>query len=197
MMTYKIFIFISFGFFLLAQGSVKNGFELTVGAISTPINSITTSETAKKEMLGELYNPFGIKYIFDISSNYQLSAHLSTTRLSLINNKDKDKGLSTYITQLGADMFFNSSSRVLFKSQLGVQMYEMKGSGGQVELRNGNDTASFDLPSRTVNSQLIYIGVGSRFDFDSFNIETDLNILSAFSSTRRTFFLSLVLGVPL
>lgn len=190
-------LILCFGLSVAAQASVKTGFQFTTGITSVPLNSVTTSPTAKKDFLGEFYNPLGFKYNFESFSSYQLSANLSTTKLSLISNKDKDNGLSTYLTQLGVDVLFSSSSNVYFKSQLGILAYEMKGAGGTKELANGTGTTTFDLPNRTVNSQMIFMGLGSQIDFGSGNLEMNFNIVSPFSSTRRSYLLSLMFGVPL
>ncbi len=193
-------IFLIFLFLICALTShagIKPGFQFLFGATSLPLNSVTTQNSAKKDFLGELYNSLGVKYNFTGGSDYQYSAILTTTKISLISNKDKDKGLTTSLTQLEGNLVFSSSSSFQFKSQLGILMYEMKGSGGQVDLPNGTSTATFDLPSKTVNAQTIYLGGGVQYDFGSFSLAADLNFLSFFSNTRRNYFLSLTLGVPL
>ncbi len=177
--------------------AAKPGFQFLFGATSVPLNAVTTQTSAKKDFLGELYNPLGVKYNFNGGTDYQYSAILTTTKISLISNKDKDKGLTSTMTQLEGNLVFNSSSTFQFKSQLGILMYEMKGSGGQTQLPNGNSTATFDLPSKTLNAQTIYLGGGLQNDFGSFSVSADLNFLSFFSNTRRNYFLSLMLGVPL
>ena len=191
-----IFTFI-LGLTLQSHANLAPGFQFTFGATSLPLNAVTTSPTAKKDTLGELYNPLGFKYIFESSSAYQLSASLSTTQISLLTNKDKDKGTSNFMTQVGSDLYFSSSSKFNFKSQFGIMLYQIKGSGGTVELNNGAGTATFDLPSRSSSSQTVYVGIGGQYDFGSFNIDTNLNFLSLLSSTRRSYFLSIGIGVPL
>lgn len=196
-MSKKLILFFIFGVLSESFGNVKSGFQFTFGATSFPLNAVTTSASAKKDFMGELYNPFGIKYNFESLSSYQWGVSLSTTKLSLISNKDKDKGLSNYISQLAVDTFFNSSSNLTFKTQFGIMHYEMKGSGGQTQLNNGNGYAVFNLPSKTNSSQILYFGGGARYEFESFSLETDLNIASLLSNTRRNYFLSLLMGVPL
>jgi hypothetical protein len=196
-MNTKLFSIFIFGLILQSQASVRPGFQFTFGATSLPLNAVTTSATAKKDFLGELYNPLGFKYNFESLSTYQWAVSLSTTKLSLITNKDKDKGLNTYMTQLGVDMFFNSSSSLSFKTQFGILQYEMKGAGGQTQLNNGTGYTTFDLPSKTRNSQILYFGGGAVYDFGSASLETSFNIASPFSNTRRTYFISLMVGVPL
>lgn len=120
-----------------------------------------------------------------------------TSKISLISNKDKDRGLTTTLTQLEGGYVFNPDAYLRWKSQVGIMVYEMKGSGGQTVLRNGTSQATFDLPNRTTNSQLLYTGVGGEYDFGTVNIDFDLNFLSLFSNSRRSYFLSLTLGVPL
>lgn len=180
-----------------AQAEVKPGFQFTFGATSLPVNSVTSSPTGKKDFMGDLYNPLGFKYNFSSGFDYHFGMVLSTTKLSLITNKDKDGGLNSYITQLGLDMFFGSTSNFNFKTQMGILQYEMKGAGGQKQLNNGQSVSTFDLPSKTKNSQILYIGGGAFYDFGSANLEASLNIASPFSNVRRSYFLSLMLGVPL
>jgi hypothetical protein len=191
-MNFKLVLSI---FFLLVSSShavMRTTWEFAVATTSMPILSTTTADDAKKSFMGELYSPLGFKYNFS-----RVSIQLMTSKISLISNKDKDKGLTTTLTQLEGDYYFSSHSNLQFKSQLGIMLYEMKGSGGKTELRNGTSTLSFDLPSRTVNSQMLYFGVGTQYNFGAVNLSADLNVLSLFSSTRRNFFMSVLLGVPL
>jgi hypothetical protein len=64
-MTKKFILILIFGVFSESRANVKSGFQFTFGATSLPINAVTTSASAKKDFLGDLYNPLGIRYNFD------------------------------------------------------------------------------------------------------------------------------------
>lgn len=187
-MKLLLFLFLS----LKAQATLNSKFEFLLSTTSLPLSAVTNSADAKKELFGELYSPMGIKYNFE-----PYSLMLTTSKISLLTNKDKDKGLSTYITQLEGSYSFSSSSLVMWETQAGIMIYEMKGSGGQTVLNNGNSTSTFTLPDQTKNSQTFYIGIGPKFIFSSLTLDIDLNFMSVLSSTRRSYFLSVTLGVPL
>lgn len=182
---------------LNAHADVRPGFQFTLGMTSMPLNNVTTSNTGKRDFMGELYNPLGFRYSFSVGPSYQWSMILNTSRLSLISNKDKDKGLDSYMTTLGTEMFFTTTSNLAFKTQLGIMVYDMKGKGGTTELNNGNSTMEFILPSKERSSKVSYFGGGMLYDFDVFNIDTSFNITSPISSTRRNYFLALSIGIPL
>ena len=118
-----------------APAGVKPGFQFLFGATSVPLNAVTTQNSAKKDFLGELYNPLGVKYNFGGGTDYQYSALFTTTKISLLSNKDKDKGLTTSMTQLEGNLVFSSNSNFQFKSQFGILNYQMAGAGGQIQLQ--------------------------------------------------------------
>lgn len=188
MKTSLLFLLLCFGM----RADAESDWEFVFATTSLPVSAVTSTSDAKKSFIGEIYGPMGFKYNF-----LPFTVQLTTSKISLISNKDKDNGLSTTLTQLEGNYFFSLDSIVRWKAQMGILSYEMKGSGGQTELRNGTSTSTFDLPSRTTTSQMIYTGVGGGANIGSVNVGLDLNFLSILSNSRRSFFLSLYLGVPL
>jgi len=116
------------------------------------------------------------------SSSWAFSPSVSYTPLS---RKNADSGTTSNILNLGGRAVKTFGSFELLLG-LGNSIYWVGGSGGTVALNNGTGTTTFGFAPRRVLTTQFYLDFGMAYLIGSmFRVDADINMLDAFSSSRR------------
>lgn len=111
-----------------------------------------------------------------------------------LGHNNPDSGLTTRVLRVEGKLTYLVSGGLGLQAGLGVENTIMRGSGGTVQLKNGNDVTTFGLPSKAVLTSLFYgqLGLGFelmqplRFDLSIFAI----GLLSSSRALNYSFALS-------
>jgi hypothetical protein len=147
------------------------------------IGKITQSPDGKTTTLGSITYPLILKYDRKLGSEYFWSPSFSYTVLNR-------KGISGFETNIWHVMFpvgsnFSYSNADWYVGP-GILNRTVKGSGGNVELNNGESTSSFSVPGRAVSSRTVTLITGSSIQIENSRFAFDL-ITEGLLGTKRTF----------
>ena len=180
-----------------AEAMFDGRWELVGGAMTVPLNQLTTSPDASKTLFGEMYLPLGARYEIQTLDGWIMRPGLLTTLLPLFPRRSPDQALTKDYIIFDFPLYFERSPTFAWKAGAGLYWYQMKGSGGKMTLDNGTGTAEFDLPSRTQTAKLFALDAGAAWTINENHLEIDLISFGFFSNQKRTFLLSVTFGVPL
>lgn len=152
---------------------------------------LTEKSDSSKSTLGTTTIPFFYKHDWKIYSDFYISPLFSYT---LFNRQDPDNSAKVTIWHLLIPIGKNIGSTGWdWNTGLGILNRTISGSGGQVQLANGNSVATFSLPGRTVSSKnFTFTGGGSftylfsRYGFDLitegiFSSKLNINLMFSYS----------------
>jgi hypothetical protein len=166
---------------------------LGAGTAAYNMGKVTSSSDASTSMLGELYLPLTLSYVFPVQPTWSLEASVSTTPLAV---KTTDSISKKFVMGSLTQVF----KRSLFwdlKSGVGLLSYSITGIGGSIQRSNGTGTATFYYPGSSTSSKNLFLDFGAVYHWiHDIRIEVDAMILSPISA-RRSFstFLTISKGI--
>ncbi len=179
--SFKILLLVLF--FIPGMARAEKRLYLGAGAASYNMGKVTSSSDASTSLMGELYLPLTLSYLFPVKPTWSLEASLSMTPLSV---KTTDSIAKTFVmgslTQVFKKSFFWD-----LKSGVGLLNYSITGPGGSIQRSNGTGTATFYYPGSSTSSKSLFLDFGVVYHWvRDIRIDFDALILSPIS-TRRSF----------
>jgi hypothetical protein len=176
------------GFSLRSAGAPTSGPD-NVGYIGLGILNhdagvaASDASSGQKPFFGEVYPELSFTGLFKVGDEWALSP---VFHYGFIGKKSPDghekSSVSAFALRGCKNLFFNGF-RVI--AGPGLMLYQIKGSGGDVDLNNGSGTATFGTPSESHTSQLIYLELGAAYQISKYRLEMSLLTSNLFSSTKR------------
>lgn len=184
-------------FFLLVLVS-PNSFALRHGQWSVGnhqifagmLNKVTTSEDGKTDFIGthHLFPVYG-SYAFELGMGHYFVPMLTTS--ALLPRSSADGFAKESLLILTLPYAFEMESGWDFLSGLSYYKSTIEGEGGTYTDPGG---ATGYVPTRSSSSQIFGLMAGIGKNFDSFRFETQLSCYGCFSSDKRSFNVSILLG---
>jgi len=142
----------------------------------------TDASSGAKPFLSDTYTQFNISGRFTVAEAWSISPLLMLTYPAKKTAENMETTALTYFTVRGMRDFGMGFDGHF---GLGVLYYELKGSGGTIQLQNGSGTATFGIPSQTRSSSLLAWDFGGGYHYQIYRVDLSLVYTSIFSSTRR------------
>ncbi len=161
-------------------------FSTGLGIFANNINETTSSNDAKKALLGPIFYPILLRYktepmIFGGSlAPFFEFTHLTTL---LIKNETPDGSAKRNFMILGSPLEYKIMPSTQVKFGPALMYYEIKGKGGTKQIANGTGTSTFAVPSQTRSSKILMLQLGFGWDFDQWRFDGDL-FLSGLAGKR-------------
>lgn len=161
--------------------------------------TLTRSPNGSSDFFGDTYLPLGLSYSSEIVPGWHFSPSLHQSYITtfIVPKETPEGGAKKNIAFLNLPVVTNIREGIDFKAGVGVIRYEIKGEGGPIQLANGNSTATFYKPSRTVTTQTAYLLLGTTVPQSKWQMDADLMINAPFNKDRRSYSIYFYLTQPL
>jgi hypothetical protein len=174
-----------------ALGARPKSIEFGAGGTSYEMLRLTSSPSGKRNTLGTSFYHFHLQYHLPVGRRL-ISPWLHYMPDSLSSVQSTSKSSQTSLMAAGLPMTTNLSGRFDFGTGPVLLQYSIKGTGNGAEvLNNGEGTATFYQPEKTVSATTFAWQVGSAWNWSSLRTGADVLIHAPLSSTKRSFSLML------
>jgi hypothetical protein len=155
------------------------------------MNGTTTSEDAKKTLIGTVYFPVQVRYSTDpLLGPLRWAPYLEFTHLStlLVKNETPDGTAKRNFAIVSSPLEYQIGPRWFLSGGPGFMYYEIKGKGGTKVVNNGTGTTAFGVPSKTRNSKILLLELGTGWIVNEYRIGLDLYFSGLASERLGTSF---------
>lgn len=171
----------------LAHAQVSTGLGLFVHNL----NGTTTTDDAKKSLIGTYYFPVQVRYATQPFwaalrwSPYTEFTHITTL---LVKNETPDGTAKRNFVIVGSPFTYDVTENSFVSFGPAFMYYELKGNGGTKIVNNGTGTSTFGVPSQTRTSKILMMELGYGWNLNGFRLGTDLFFSGVASQRLATSF---------
>ncbi|NBQ54403.1 MAG: hypothetical protein EBU49_12615 [Proteobacteria bacterium] len=174
-----------------ALGARPKSIEFGAGGTSYEMLRLTSSPSGKRNTLGTSFYHFHLQYHLPIGKRL-VSPWLHYMPDSLSAVESTSKSSQTSLMALGLPLTTNLTGAFDLGTGPVLLQYTVKGTGDGAEvLNNGEGTATFYQPEKTVSATTFAWQVGSAWNWSSLRTGADVLIHAPLSSAKRSFSLML------
>jgi hypothetical protein len=180
-----------------AIGAEARAFEIGLSATSYHMQTEVKSESGDKSLFGHNYYDFRFQYHLLINPNLFFSPAINYMPTAIHNVKSPDGGQKSNLNVFLLPVTYNYSPAVDFTGGLALVRYTLSTKGGTKVLSNGESTAEFGLPGRTVTTTTMGWVFGGAFTYLHTRVGTNLLVHAPLSNIKRTYSLELFVSRPI
>ena len=174
-----VFLLFCFACSLELSAAPRKHVFLGAGTVLQNMGSISGSQTGSSSIIGAV--SLSAVLLAKIGGGKWFVA--PTVSHTPFGSADADDGVSKYLSTLALSIGRNFAKTDISIGP-GVMLYRIAGNGGQVELDNGDSTATFYHPGRSVTSRLLLLQTGLGWNFERSRAAIDVWFSAPFGSRR-------------
>jgi hypothetical protein len=150
------------------------------------MNKLSKDKSGSTSFLGETNYMANVKYDWPMTMDWFLAPQLGFTPIAR-----KTPGDTAEVTLINIAFLFGqnlSSMNMTWDWYFGpgILQQQIKGKGGTTELNNGDSTAIFAVPGRSVTTRKVTTNLGTSWQFGTSRIALDLVFENFLSNNKRT-----------
>lgn len=141
----------------------------------------SSAQSGDKPFFGQIYNQLDLMAFFPVKNNLIISPIFN---LSITSKKSPEGEQKTSVSMIGVRALKPWTSNLDYHFGLGFIAYQIKGSGGNVNLSNGTGVSTFGTPSDTSSSSQLYYDLGLGYSFQKYRIELSTLATEVFAGSK-------------